>query len=528
MKHLVEVGSRIIGQSTTLSSMRRLFKVCFQSVRLLTVLVCGVAVFVAGKSYSADTAVIVGGGYKLAGSQGQIEKNVKWVQDVLKQAGVSVHTYFTDGTDPGVDVHVIDSATDTRPDLEALARVFGDIEGALTRRHSNTVADNLGSTEAGELLPALSTLLSDSEGVPLLVFNGHGGPSPDGRDEVTLKLWEETAVSARELHDLLDKDSTDLRYVFTQCYSGGFHRLAYEDSESGLELADATRCGFTAESAWRLAERCSASIDSADYRDYTTFFFAALSGKTRNNEVLSDVRDVDADGEISLRDAHLYTLEHAHSTDLSRSTSEDFLDQWLPWLDRWLPASASLPENEYTELSRRLASRLGFEKTVPDGKEIREVLQEREQRHQQLQSEASVIHREVRSIARALQKQVFERWPQASSPYTRGFVSLAESGELQVIDEWLEQQSQYTGLRDRQLRLHELSDLTLQAERDAIQVRKLLRLRRLARIKGSLYAKGSEQHIESYERLVACENLPLNTTGFKEVDPLQQVLNSSD
>ena len=107
-------------------------------------------------------------------------------------------------------------------------------------------------------------------------------------------------------------------------------------------------------------------------------------------------------------------------------------------------------------------------------------------------------------------------------------VSLAESGELQVINEWLEQQSQYTDLRDRQLRLHELSDLTLQAERDAIQVRKLLRLRRLARIKGSLYAKGSEQHIESYERLVACENLPLNTTGFKEVDPLQQVLNSSD
>ena len=239
-------------------------------VPLLTGLVFFTAVLLSGKSYSTDTAIIVGGGYKLAGSQGQIEQNVKWVQDVLKEAGVSVHTYFTDGTDPALDVHVIDSAKETNPDLEALARVFGDIEGALTRRHSNTVADNQGTTEARELMPALSNLLSDSEGVPLFVFNGHGGPSADGRDEVTLKLWNETQVTARELHELLDKDSSDLRYVFTQCYSGGFHRLAYKDSQNGLELADATRCGFTSESAWRLAEGCSCLLyTSPSPRDAT-------------------------------------------------------------------------------------------------------------------------------------------------------------------------------------------------------------------------------------------------------------------
>ena len=229
-----------------------------------------------------------------------------------------------------------------------------------------------------------------------------------------------------------------------------------------------------------------------------------------------------------MRDAHLYTLEHAYSTDLSRSTSEDFLDQWLPWLDRWLPASANLPQNEYADLSKRLASRLGFENPLPGGKEIREVLQQREQRHEQLRIEASNIHRELRGIARLLQQQVFARWPEASSPYTQGYVSLAISGELQSIDEWLAEQPNYPALRDRQLRLYELSDLMLQAERDAIQVRKLLRLRRLARIKGSLYHKGSEQHIESYERLLACENLPLNTTAYSELDPLQQVLNSSE
>jgi len=151
-----------------------------------------IAMLLVGKSYATDTAIVVGGGYKLSGSQGQIEKNVKWVQSVLKEAGVSVYTYFTDGNDPAVDVHVIDSASTAKPELEALARVFGDIEGALTRRHSNTVADNQGSTRASELMPALSNILSDTEGVPLLVFNGHGGPSRKGQDEVTLKLWDET------------------------------------------------------------------------------------------------------------------------------------------------------------------------------------------------------------------------------------------------------------------------------------------------------------------------------------------------
>jgi len=524
MRQIVEF--KVTAEST--QDIRHFLRMCVRSRHLLAVPLFVTALLVAGKNLSADTAIVVGGGYKLAGSQGQIEKNVKWVQEVLKDAGVSVHTYFTDGTDPGVDVHVIDSVTDVKPELEALARVFGDIEAALTRNHSNTVVDNQGTTKADELMPALSNLLSDASGVPLFVFNGHGGPSPNKQDEVTLKLWEDTKVTARQLHELLDEGSSDLRYVFTQCYSGGFHRLAYKDSQSGLELADATRCGFTSESAWRLAEGCSASIDSADYRDYTTFFFAALSGKTRNNEVVANVVDSDADGEISLRDAHLYTLENAYSTDLSRSTSEDFLDQWLPWLDRWLPASATLPENEYAELSQKLASRLGFEEAVPNGKEIRKVMQAREQRHQEHLLEANGIYREQRGIARKLQKQAFERWPEIASPYTQSFVSLAASGELKAVDVWLSEQPQYQTLREHQLRLHELTDLMLEAERDVIQVRKLMRLRRLARIKGSLYEKGSEEHIASYERLLACENLPLNTTDSDEMDTLQKALSATE
>jgi len=37
-----------------------------------------IAMLLIGNSFSADTAIVVGGGYKLSGSQGQIEKNVKW------------------------------------------------------------------------------------------------------------------------------------------------------------------------------------------------------------------------------------------------------------------------------------------------------------------------------------------------------------------------------------------------------------------------------------------------------------------
>ena len=466
------------------------------------------------KPANADTAVIVGGGYKLAGSQGQIELNVTWVQQVLKNAGLSVRTYFTDGTDSANDVYVIGSDTESL-DYEALVRTFDDVDSALTRYHSNTVPDNLGNTNVETLLPTLSKVWSDNTSVPLLVYNGHGGPSSDKPDQVTLKLWNDTRLTARELHSELEKNNTDLKFVFTQCYSGGFHRIAYKESSDGLLLSDAKRCGFTSESPWRLAEGCSASIETSDYRDYTTYFFAALDGTTRDGDPLTGNADRDSDGVVSLREAHLYTLENAHSTDLSRSTSEDFLTSWQPAIDRWLPRRPELPDNEYTQLFGKLASRLNFEnaepsaESNPSAKQIRARLKSNTTNMDKLNNTVYQLNNTIRNSRRTLQQAAITRWPELQSPYSAAYEDLIEKGTLAEINDWLAEQPEYPPLRENQNKLKNLANSLLETERNATQMLKLLRLRKLAWLKSDIYSKGSAADRERYERLLACESEPL-------------------
>ncbi len=461
----------------------------------------------------AETAIIVGGGYQLSSSQGQIELNVKWAQEVLKRSGLRVHTFFTDGDDPAVDVHVASSGIDATIENEALTRVFSDMRSAWTHYHSNTVKDLSGGTQADQLLPAITRILSDdSPGdlPPLLVYNGHGGPSTNTADNVTLKLWNKTQVTAKEMHTLLEEDKTDLRFVLTQCYSGGFHRLAYENSSEGLALSSAQRCGFTAESSWRMSEGCSASINTEDYRDYTTFFFAALDGATRDGEPLSSpVKDYDADGLTSLRDAHLHTIENAHSTDLSRSTSEDYLSASQPWLQRWLPPKNLVPDNEYGELYRTLLARHQIADDQSAAKTIRTQLNKYEGIGQSLKRKLNRIAYDAHVASMALRQQSIARWPALAAPYEDSYINLISSGELTQINQWLNEQADYTTLRELQLQIPSLTDSLLDAERNAVQMRKLLRLRKLARLKAELYDTGNQQHITDYERLVSCESMPL-------------------
>ncbi|MGQ7847731.1 hypothetical protein ACUNV4_24775 [Granulosicoccus sp. 3-233] len=461
-------------------------------------------------SVRADDALLIGGGYNLQGSQGQIELNVKWVQGILQAQGLSVSTYFTDGREAGPDVHyMVDPSTQSSP-LEALARVFGDWGLENRRYRENEVAEVLGSTRRNELEPRLRQIFERGEDEELLlVYNGHGSQSYTTPDEVTLNLWDDTTLSASELHELLEPQRSAFRFVFTQCYSGGFHRLAYADSAQGSELSETPRCGFTAESAYRLAEGCSASIDTDDYRDYTTFFFAALSGRERGGDIIGRDPDRNKDGTTTLREAHLYTLEEAYSTDLSRSTSEDYLDQWQPWYLRWLPTSASLPDNEYAALFRNLATRHDVALNDDTRNNLRQALADADQALDSLAGERLSLEQQMQQLQYQLQYRLVGQWPELMGPYTAAYQKMAADGLLREIAEQTERLPEYRQLQQLQDRYASLDLDMLDRERQATQYQKMIRLRRLAQLKQQLAEHGSVQEQADYQALLSCEEAPL-------------------
>lgn len=467
----------------------------------------------------ADQAILIGGGYNINGSQGQIELNVKWVQSVLEEASIPVTTFFTDGDDPAADVHyqVLESQStegdpmdDLAKQLEPVSRLFGD-QYLNQRRYRNHTVDNVvGSTRADLLTQSLDALLTSAPDDPsLIIYNGHGKQSQTTVDKVTLELWDNTNITANSLHSILEKSNAPTRFVFTQCYSGGFHRLAYANPESGMELSTPTRCGFTAESAYRLAEGCSASIDTDDYRDYTTYFFAALNGYDRNDEILGMTTDTNDDGVTSLREAHFHTLEHAHSTDLSRSTSEDYLTSWQPWYLQWTAAKQGLPNNEYAKLYRTLADKHGIALINGAAKSIRSKLDTYLQTATDLQLRRQALREELVEIQDQLADQATTKWPALMGPYTAQFQSMSGSGQLINVSTWLREQPSYQKLVDLQLEDDSIDGGLLDAERNATQMQKLFHFRKLANLKYQLYQHGEQSQISDYETLLSCEDSPL-------------------
>jgi len=467
----------------------------------------------------ADQAILIGGGYNINGSQGQIEKNVKWVQEVLTKSNMPVSTFFNDGDDEAADVHYIhqnsESAESTPFDelavaLEPVARLFGDQLNNTIRFRNHTVPNVQGSTSAKELTQSLVDIFLETADEPhLIVYNGHGKQSPNSIDKVTMELWGNTKLTASELHSVVEKSNKPTRFVFTQCYSGGFHRLAYKNPESGLELSDSLRCGFTAESAYRLAEGCSASVNSDDYRDYTTYFFAALDGYDRNGEILSVNTDSNNDGDVSMREAHFYTLATAHSTDLSRSTSEDYLQNWQPWYLKWVAGRFDLPNNEYSKIFRALADRYDLPLNNSTAKELRNRIKMYEKAANSLQNKRAVIYDELTEIQHKLIKQASNKWPALSGPYTAGFQSMTMSGEMINVASWVSEQPAYPRIVELQNEDNTLVDAQVDNERNLTQMQKMLHLRKLALLKQQLYQFGTNKEVKGYEKLVGCEDSPL-------------------
>lgn len=478
------------------------------SLLLSTVLVVVPATTLA----SDTTAVLIGGGYDIHGSQGQIELNVKWVQGVLEQQNADVHTFFTDGNETGLDVHYNLAANQRDSALEPLARVFGDWVLENRRYRENTVADVSGSTRRTDLEPSLRTLIDESADQDLLlVYNGHGSQSFTTPDHVTLNLWDNTTITANELHSLIKPRKSPFKFIFTQCYSGGFHRLAYDNPSRGLALANSPRCGFTAESAYRLAEGCSASIETDDYRDYTTYFFSALSGYERNGDIISHDPDLNRDGVTSLREAHLFTLEEAFSTDLSRSTSEDYLTQWQPWYLRWLPGQKNLPNNEYSRIFRELAERHDIELTDSIVTDIRQKLSAVDDSINQLMQQRYGLRNQTLELQLELQTTLVDQWPSLLGPYTGAYQAMARSGELLSVSNELASNATYKNLKTLQDQDYALDDTLLQLEREATQYQKLLRMRHLSVLQQQLAEYGSEQEKNDYQSLLSCEESPLTT-----------------
>jgi hypothetical protein len=420
----------------------------------------------------AETHVsLIGGGNTVDHSQAQIESNVGWLQTLFRERGIEARTYFGAGTSGEPDVAYLAP----RPVISATAVERPAAPHVQYRPHQ--LPSVSGSTRKPELTEALrsdlAALSADDEA--LVIFNGHGGIDHADTRNNYLKLWDDGRMTVSDLEALFDgaPQGATVRFVMAQCYSGAFAGLVYDDPQTASGFKG-NRCGFMSEAADRLAEGCGLGLDETEFRDYTTYFFAALGGRTRSGKPIEQPAvDRDRDGTVSFRESHFYALLNAHSSDLSRSTSEQYLEDWSPWYLRW----DSLAENGasiYWSLAEELAGRYGWE-TRP-------------------------------AVLAALRKQYARAVDAADARRA------AALEELRAIEQRTAAGLAGNGTDDRD---HELVERqrtvdaagreSREATRMLTQVEKIYRLRQLARLEQALETYGNAAERGRYGELVQCE-----------------------
>ncbi len=457
-------------------------------------------------SPAADHVWLIGGGPNLENSQAQIEQNVLWAREVIANAPGErvIHVYFTDGDNPAKDITEWRRPGDAPATLQPLARVFDSYWTNGEHYRNHRLGKVAGGTQAGLLSSALTRefkALGPGDRA-LIVFNGHG--THDSRDPSrnTISLWNSTQMTVRDMDGLLSHLHPEVmvRFVFTQCYSGAFSQLA---------RAGTNRCGFLAEAEDQPAEGCSASVDLGDYQDYSTYFLAALAGMDRQGNPLVADPDRDGSGAVTLREAHLYTLLASGSSDLPRSTSEVYLEQWLPWYLRWAKwLSQDAAKNEYAGLFRELAATAD----LGPRKDLASELQTRGHRlgveRNRLEREQRRLSREIPVLRDAMEQEVLERWPEAGHVHTANYRRFLER-DLSEAQHHIITHEHYGKLAAKQNKYWELEQALIENERAITRFERIRRLAHLARVRALFEDFATAEQKRRYQRLLACEEQQL-------------------
>jgi hypothetical protein len=279
-----------------------------------------------------DHLLAFGGGYLPSGNQISLEKNVEYFQRLLaknRDVAATTHLLFADGDNPGRDLQY-KIPNYRAPDLErVMAELSGNSSGLDLRYRSNQLTGLAGpctKKAVDHYFDAFAGTLNKGDRL-FCYFTGHGGRGDKKTPYNTkLHLWKQEDVLMRDFVKRLDKVPADVPVVLVmvQCFSGGFQHVIFKDGDPKNGLSEHPRCGFFATVHSRVAAGCTPDIDEANYQEYSSFFWAALSGETRMGKTI-ELPDYDGNGKVTMDEAHAYVILTSDSIDIPVKTSDGLL-----------------------------------------------------------------------------------------------------------------------------------------------------------------------------------------------------------
>lgn len=464
--------------------------------------------------------IIVGGGPNVEHNQVAIESNVRYVTRLLPTTAKR-STLFADGDLEKQTVLYVDDVKALPIEQQALALVLqgsdrdfsdyghyrkptipGGLDGASSKQNVSALIDGISRDPQG------------GTGGVLLYFTGHGSPQSGNLENNHYDLWGRNGtLSVRELAEQISHLPPDapVAVVMAQCYSGSFGNLLFEGGDPSHPFIERDLVGFFATTKERVAAGCTPALNEADYHDFTSYFFAALTGQDRLGKKVTGA-DYNRDGHVGMDEAFCYTLAHDESIDVPVCTSDILLRHEVPFkideidktpyneIKRW----ATKPQRAAMDL---LSIRLKLTSEDRYLQAYGMMMPQPDQAAQQTHRQMSANFRQLRTARRAF---LFSRWPDLRKPGTPEY-SAARSEALADITgrfksdsggEWKELVDAYDASHTAELQ-------TQESENRAAAAVRLVRLCTSVTLAHQLMQTGTPAQKARFQRVVGGEKQTL-------------------
>lgn len=496
-----------------------------QSLRLSLVMVFILVSLLASKPVAADDYYLtLGGGYSPTGNQFSLESNVRYFREILGASySQDVHhdLLFADGNDPSPDLQYLDLEEMPRIN-ELLSLVFQQRKEFGFQYRNHELEDVRGPSRLStvrEWFDEVGTQLTPDDRL-FIYLTGHGGSSNDKENHPSntcFYMWNSEKMRLQEFVVELDKinEETPVVMVMVQCFAGGFADVIFNGGISDQGTSNANRCGFFATTQDRVAAGCTPDIDEANYREYSSYFWAAIRGLNRVGEPIEQP-DFNGDGQISFDEAHGYSLITSTSIDISVKTTDAYL-RAFSLLESDTHDDLLTADSPYDELYK-LAS--CTERAVLDalstdleldaqeraaaaealGTEIKEGKKTIEEEHNKKKGELNSIYREIR-------KELVLRWPGLSNVWNPRVQEIfANEEESAAVVALIEDHGRYEEIVCLEEEVSQLMTDKRDTDNRWVRCQRMIRALENIALAENLSKVAPQEVVERYQRLLDAES----------------------
>jgi hypothetical protein len=492
---------------------------------------------------ATDHFLTIGGGASPQSNQLSLERNVLYYQRVLGETGhgdAPHDVYFACGNSDQRDLQIADAAHEPPRVNLLLARLFGRDEELYQSYRPHEMKNLKGPAIRVSINKWFNTTgkrLADGDRL-LVYFTGHGSGGPGGSGpgggrgrsssqpttapsssnaarNTTMDLWQDGGMRVTEFTALLNQLNPKVKVVLVmvQCHSGGFADVIFKDGAPGPVLAEPQRCGFFATWHDRLAAGCTPDTVEENYREYSTYFLAALSGKTRTGQPITPP-DYDQDGRTSLAEAHAYTQVTSETIDIPVCTSDVLLRQFSKTRDDKVKGlvTTSTPFDQLAKAATpdRRAALEGLSKSLDlkgndRGAAARTLAETISRERRDLERNKSRLNQEREQLRRQLRAAVQAKWPEMSNAFHPAVVKAITNESDQIINT-IESHSAYAKWNKLGEEIEEITEKSFELERKWVKAQRFIYVAESVALAANLDKFANKLVQERYKTLRVAEN----------------------